>query len=115
MLAKLVAWGPDRQSAIGRMLRALETFPVLGVTTNISFLLRALAHPEFVSGDYDTGFIAKHPDLTATPDSGQLQAAAVEIAEGFWQANGSNTARRETGAVQDTQGPWQGLSKSVFP
>tara|TARA_B110000014_G_C20110604_1_gene584970 strand:- start:69 stop:1580 length:1512 start_codon:yes stop_codon:yes gene_type:complete len=115
MLAKLVAWGPDRQSAIGRMLRSLETFPVLGVTTNISFLLRALAHPEFVGGDYDTGFIAKYPDLTAAPDSGQLQAAAVEIAESFWQANGSNTARRDTGAVQDTQGPWQGLSKSMFP
>ena len=60
-------------------------------------------------------YIAKHPDLTATPDSGQLRAAAVEIAEGFWQANGSNTAHRETGAVQDTQGPWQGISKSVFP
>ena len=119
MLAKLVAWGQDRQSAIGRMLRALESFPVLGVTTNIPFLLRALAHPEFVGGDYDTGFIANHPDLTATPNSSQFQAAAAQIAEGFWQANGSNTARRETEAVKDTQGPfpgpWEGLAKSVFP
>ena len=120
MLAKLVAWGPDRPSAIGRMLRALESFPVLGVTTNIPFLLKALAHPDFVSGDYDTSFISKHPSLTTpglgtTPDSGQLQAVAAGIAESFWQANGNNTARQETDAPRDIQGPWHGLPKSVFP
>jgi acetyl/propionyl-CoA carboxylase alpha subunit len=51
MLAKLVAWGPDRQASIGRMLRALESFPVMGVTTNIPFLIRAISQPDFRSGD----------------------------------------------------------------
>ena len=50
MLAKLVSWGSDREESIGRMLGALKSFPVLGVATNIPFLLQALIHPDFVSG-----------------------------------------------------------------
>jgi acetyl/propionyl-CoA carboxylase alpha subunit len=115
MLAKLVAWGPDRQSAIGRMLRALESFPVLGVTTNIPFLLRALAHPDFRSGDYDTGFIAKYPELIAAPGPGDINGAAAEIAELFWQTNGNNTSGQVSATPRETQSPWRGLSKSTFP
>ncbi len=115
MLAKLVAWGPDRQAAIGRMSRALESFPVVGVTTNIPFLIRAIAHPAFRSGDYDTGFIGRHPDLTAAPEYAPLSAAAAEIAERFWQSNGSNTARRPADTPLDVPGPWRGLPKAIFP
>jgi len=115
MLAKLVAWGPDRQSAIGRMLSALESFPVLGVTTNIPFLLRALAHPDFQSGDYDTGFISNHPELTAAPEPGDFTGAATEIAELFWQTNGNNAPGQASATPRETQGPWRGLSKSMFP
>ena len=115
MLAKLVAWGPDRQAAIGRMLRALESFPVLGVTTNIPFLVRAVAHPAFRSGEYDTGFIAQHPELTAAPESNHLNAAAAQIAEHIWNSSANNLAGQGTTALQDTQGPWRGLSKSTFP
>jgi len=115
MLAKLVAWGPDRQAAIGRMSRALESFPVVGVTTNIPFLIRAIAHPEFRSGDYDTGFIAKHPELTEAQDATPLSEAAAEIAERFWQSSGNNTSRRPADAAVDAPGPWSGLTKAVFP
>ena len=115
MLAKLVAWGPDRQSAIGRMLGALESFPVLGVATNIPFLLRALAHPDFRSGYYDTGFIAKYPELTAAPGPGDINGAAAEIAELFWQTNGNNTSGQVSATPRETQSPWRGLSKSTFP
>ena len=115
MLAKLVAWGPDRQSSIGRMARALESFPVLGVATNIPFLLRALAHPDFVSGGYDTGFIGNHPNLTAPPETSRLNGAAVEIAERIWQSNGNGSSARGTVTTQAAQGPWQGLPKSTFP
>ena len=115
MLAKLVVWGPNRRSAIGRMLRALESFPVLGVTTNIPFLLKAIVHSDFASGEYDTGFIDKHQSLTPAPESSQLQAIAVDIAEGFWQSNGSNTPGQKIDAHKATQSPWHGLVKSVFP
>jgi len=119
MLAKLVAWGPDRQSAIGRMQRALQSFPVLGVTTNIPFLIRAIAHPDFRSGEYDTGFIARHPELTALPESNHLNGAALEIAERIWRSagpiGGSNMSGQSSAGPQATQGPWRGLSKSTFP
>ena len=115
MLAKLVAWGPDRQAAIGRMARALESFPVAGVTTNIPFLIRCITHPAFRLGDYDTGFIEKHPELTVAPETPTLSAAAAEIAERLWQSKGNNTARRSTGAVVDSPGPWRGLPKAIFP
>jgi acetyl/propionyl-CoA carboxylase alpha subunit len=122
MLAKLVAWGPDRPAAIGRMQRALESFPVLGVTTNIPFLIRAITHPAFRSGEYDTGFIAKHPELTAPPESNRLNGAAAEIAERIWQSgspiSGTNMSGQGSTSpqnIQNTQGPWRGLSKSTFP
>jgi len=115
MLAKLVVWGPDRQASIGRMLRALESFPVLGVTTNIPFLLRALAHPSFRSGEYDTGFIDKNPELTAAADESMLNSAAAEIAERIWQTNGAGAAGRRVTSSEQPQGPWSGLPKSTFP
>jgi acetyl/propionyl-CoA carboxylase alpha subunit len=115
MLAKLVTWGPDRRSAIGRMIAALESFPVLGVITNIPFLLRALAHWEFRSADYDTGLIAKNPELTVAPEPGDMNGAAAEIAELFWQTNGNNIPSQASATPRETQGPWHGLSKSAFP
>ena len=123
MLAKLVAWGPDRQASIRRMSRALESFPVLGVTTNIPFLIRAIAHPVFLSGDYDTGFIAKHPELTAAPEPGRLSGAAAGIAERVWQSgrsfggsfDGNNAVGQAAGTLKDMQGPWSGLPKTTFP
>ena len=116
MLAKLVAWGPDRQSAIGRMQRALQSFPVLGVTTNIPFLIRAIAHPDFRSGEYDTGFIARHPELTAPPESNHLNGAGLEIADRIWRSAGAIGGSNMSGqSSAGPQGPWRGLSKSTFP
>ena len=116
MLAKLVAWGTDRQASIGRMLRALESFPVLGVTTNLPFLIRAISHPEFQSGDYDTGFIGKYQELTSPPESASLSGAAAQIAERFWQSSGPVSGKgRGSATLQDMPGPWQGLPKSTFP
>ena len=115
MLAKLVAWGPDRKESTARMIRALESFPVLGIATNIPFLLRALAHPDFSSGEYDTGFISKHDELTAPPEAVHLNKVAADIAERIWEANGSSSTRRDTTLSQVAPGPWHGLPKSMFP
>ena len=115
MLAKLVAWGPDRKESTARRIRALQSFPVLGIATNIPFLLRALAHPGFSSGEYDTGFISKHDELTAPPEAVHLNKVAADIAERIWEANGSSSTRRDTTLSQVAPGPWHGLPKSMFP
>ena len=59
MIAKLVAFGPTRDSARRRLDRALMEFTLKGCTTNTMFLRRILAYEPFIVGDYDTGVIAK--------------------------------------------------------
>jgi len=60
MIAKLIVHGGDRADAIARMREALNAFVIRGVASNIPFQAALLAHPEFVAGDFDTGFIAAH-------------------------------------------------------
>jgi len=60
MIAKLIVHGSDRMDAIARMREALNAFVIRGVSSNIPFQAALLAHPDFQSGDFNTGFIAKH-------------------------------------------------------
>lgn len=59
MIAKLICSGKDREEAIARMKRALDEFIIEGVKTTIPFHKKLLRHPDFVAGDFDTGFIDK--------------------------------------------------------
>ncbi|MBK6862174.1 MAG: acetyl/propionyl/methylcrotonyl-CoA carboxylase subunit alpha [Ideonella sp.] len=60
MIAKLIVHGFDRNDAIARMREALNGFVIRGVASNIPFQAALLVHPKFVSGDFNTGFIAEH-------------------------------------------------------
>ena len=60
MIAKLIVHGKDRNDAIARMREALNGFVIRGVQSNIPFQAALLSHPQFVSGDFNTGFIAEH-------------------------------------------------------
>jgi len=60
MIAKLIVHGLDREDAIAKMREALNAFVIRGVASNIPFQAALLAHPKFVSGDFNTGFIAEH-------------------------------------------------------
>ncbi|MEV6108999.1 biotin carboxylase N-terminal domain-containing protein [Streptomyces sp. NPDC051940] len=57
MLAKVIAYGPDRATALRRLRAALAGTVILGVDTNAGFLRRLLAHPAVVSGELDTGLV----------------------------------------------------------
>jgi acetyl-CoA carboxylase biotin carboxylase subunit len=57
MLAKLIVWGETRQVTISRAMHALRNFHILGIRTNIAFLLSILGHPRFASGTVDTSFV----------------------------------------------------------
>ncbi len=61
MLAKVIAHGPDRHTAIERLAHALRRSIVSGMTTNRNLLIGILEHPEFVAGAIDTGFLERHP------------------------------------------------------
>ena len=60
MIAKLIVHGKDRLDAIAKMREALNGFVIRGVSSNIPFQSALLAHPKFVAGDFNTGFIAEH-------------------------------------------------------
>lgn len=86
MIAKLVVWSEDRASAHRRMAYVLRQLVCLGTTTNQSFLLKLLEHPEFQAGKYDTHFIREHFDaasLEATDE--QLRIASIAVALATWQ------------------------------
>lgn len=59
MIAKVISVGESRLEAIARMTAALNEMEVEGVPTTIGLHLRLLAHPDFVSGDIDTGFLER--------------------------------------------------------
>ena len=60
MIAKLIVHGQDRNDAIQKMRAALNGFVIRGISSNIPFQAALLAHPDFVSGNFNTGFIAEH-------------------------------------------------------
>jgi len=79
MLAKVIAFGADRPTALGRLRAALNSTVVLGVTTNIEFLSLLLASPEVAEGAFDTEYIGRAiGDLTfAKPEAPVLATAAL--------------------------------------
>jgi acetyl-CoA carboxylase, biotin carboxylase subunit len=60
LLAKVTAWGRNREGALTRMRRALNEFRVVGVATNIPYLQQILDLPDFIEGRIDTGFLDRH-------------------------------------------------------
>lgn len=76
LIAKLVVWGPDRESARHRMIRALEETVIEGVATTIPAHLAILRHPDFIAGEHSTRWVEERLDLStlaappaATPDA----------------------------------------------
>ena len=59
MICKLIVCGNDRLDAIAKMREALNAFVIRGISSNIPFQAALLAHPKFVAGDFNTGFIAE--------------------------------------------------------
>ncbi|KAK7087457.1 hypothetical protein V1264_021507 [Littorina saxatilis] len=62
MIAKLVVWGEDRESALRRTLSALKDYKVVGLNTNLQFLIDLASHPEFQASNVHTDFIPEHSE-----------------------------------------------------
>ncbi|MEU0434585.1 acetyl-CoA carboxylase biotin carboxylase subunit [Streptomyces sp. NPDC006290] len=84
MLSKVIAYGPDRPTALRRLRAALAETVTLGVQTNAGFLRRLLAHPDVVAGDLDTGLVEREAAglvPAEVPEEVYEAAAAVRLAE----------------------------------
>jgi acetyl-CoA/propionyl-CoA carboxylase biotin carboxyl carrier protein len=84
LLAKIIAHAETRELAVCRLRAALRAFPVLGIRTNIPFLLRLIDLPTFAEGRLDTGLVERHlPALTGcVPPGPAVFAAAAAAPEG---------------------------------
>ncbi len=81
MIAKVIAYDTTRAGAAAKLADALTRVEIAGLRTNNAFLIRILRHPDFVAGDIDTGFIARHLEELAAqaPPDGVLAAAAQYV------------------------------------
>ncbi|MHC3470428.1 acetyl/propionyl/methylcrotonyl-CoA carboxylase subunit alpha [Streptomyces sp. 7R007] len=82
MLSKVIAYGPDRETAIRKLRAALAETVTLGVQTNAGFLRRLLAHPAVVAGELDTGLVEREADALVpadVPEEVYEAAAAVRL------------------------------------
>jgi propionyl-CoA carboxylase alpha chain len=77
MIAKLIAYGPDRDSAIARLQAALDGFYVSGVQHNIAFLAAVAASPRFRAGALSTDFIAEEFPGGFAPPNGFVAADRI--------------------------------------
>ena len=82
MLAKVITWGDDRRESIRKLIRALQDTVILGVTTNIPYLLDVLENPLFEDGDISVNFLQENMEpWHADPDTSNstwLALAAYE-------------------------------------
>ncbi|WP_312977230.1 acetyl/propionyl/methylcrotonyl-CoA carboxylase subunit alpha [Stutzerimonas nitrititolerans] len=104
MLAKLIAWGEDREQARQRLLAMLDETAVGGFASNLPFLKRVLAHPAFADAELDTGFIGRHQDA--------LLPASAELPNEFWRLAAEAWLQSESPrrAHEDYHSPWSGHS-----
>ncbi len=106
MIAKIIAWGADRDTALRRLRRALARTEVAGVVTNVGFLQAILGHTRFAAGVVDTAFVDQQrsalvPDEAELPESA---LAAAALAEMSWRRE--DTAAAAAGS-RDPHSPWQ--------
>jgi acetyl-CoA carboxylase biotin carboxylase subunit len=108
MLAKVIAWGWNRNEAITRMLHALRNFVIMGVTTNIDFLREVMSHEAFRAGDLHTRFLDEHRIIADRDDrvSEEALIVAALTVSGRRRAEiaGSGENDRMTGSAA---GPWE--------
>jgi acetyl-CoA/propionyl-CoA carboxylase biotin carboxyl carrier protein len=109
MLAKIIAWGPDRATAFDRLAGALDRTLVLGVVTNLRFLRWLVRQPVVLAGEARTDTLERiwapddWADKVAIPDAAWATAASLLIGEsaltdpwaGGWRLNSSRSARLE--------------------
>ena len=105
MLAKVITYGRSRLEAIDRMIAALRQTILLGVTTNIPYLLDILQEADFRAGRTTTGYLAEHfadwSDAHTIDDDLLAAMAALELI-----GSGSIASNGAVSSVEKVPDPW---------
>ncbi|MCP4163260.1 MAG: acetyl-CoA carboxylase biotin carboxylase subunit [Deltaproteobacteria bacterium] len=105
ILSKLVVHAETRESAIDKMIKALEEYVVIGVKTPIHFLIDVLNSNPFIKGEVYTNFVEKHFSEWKPTSTNVDIAALAFIIDGLT----SNGKAKTTGTVDKQQTPWETL------
>jgi acetyl-CoA carboxylase biotin carboxylase subunit len=107
MIAKLIAWGADREEARERLIRAIDEYRVTGIRTTLPFGKWALQQAPFIEGKFDTNFIAKYftPQSLENKDETIARAAAILAAQ-LWQTAGAQAAA-QNGVAKTSASKWK--------
>ena len=106
MLAKVIASGESREAARRRLIAALRDYPILGIRTNIPFLLRILEHPRFRAGEIDTAFLDDEGSSLAEPTSIDTPRFVLAAMAAAADLTGDRATSEDPRAAWD---PWQRL------
>ena len=112
MIAKVIAQGPTRREAAGKLARALQSTAIHGLTTNRDFLVATLRTPEFLAGDTTTDFIDRvnPPRRRAPPRQEQIEAAIAVALEGQARRRAkARVLRSLPSGWRNSTMPWQRL------
>lgn len=118
MIAKVIVWDETRLRAIKKMKQTLRDSLVLGVHTNIPFVISMLSHPEFVDGSMTTQFVGRHytqengigleaRERTDLELAFEKAAGKVSLTGGV-AAAGSTLGSAHTTPLQIVNSPWLG-------
>jgi len=100
MLAKVIAWAPDRETAIERLNRALEASDIRGIVSNVPFLSALVTHPKVAANAIDTGFIER--ELAALTKS-SAEADDLEFCAGVAAVLGAE----QKAVASEPPSPWR--------
>jgi acetyl-CoA carboxylase biotin carboxylase subunit len=106
LISKLAAWGASRDEAIARMQRALREYQIDGIKSNIGFFEEVFRNPEFRKGDFDTGFIDRFLQKTASHRA-PLQTAERDLAAIVAALFQAQTSAAETASRIESDSPWK--------
>jgi 3-methylcrotonyl-CoA carboxylase alpha subunit len=104
MLAKIIAYGPERMSAIEKLLAALDATIVEGVKTNRAFLARLLGHPAFRAAELTTGFIETHQQTLEPPNL--VPDKIIALAALALTTTEATMGREQESSPKSAQDPW---------
>ena len=113
MISKLIVTGKNREQAIERMKRALYSYKISGVRTNIRFLNRILESEDFASGNYNTQFIEKNEDFLIQKETTNKNHEDIAIAASFvhYLNNNTNGEAEDNNTADCKTSEWKSFGK----
>lgn len=110
MISKLITYGKDREEAIQRMIRAIDEYKISGVETTLSFCKFVIRHKAFVSGKFDTHFVAQYfkPEMLNAPsDNEENNMLAALVADIFVSKSDKKQLTVNPGSENKSPSNWR--------